>query len=113
MSQLSCFLSNICFRKTMKCTFPTVANGDSLDWKDPTPQQICERVCSNVCPGSIVLFHNAAKNTPAALPSLIERLLSEGYSFVPISENIYYKDYEIDHTGRQWPVSASDVKQAE
>lgn len=82
---------------------------DSLDWKDPTPQQICDRVCSNVCSGSIVLFHNAATNTPAALPSLIERLLADGYTFVPISENIYYRNYEIDHTGRQWCVSPSDA----
>jgi len=82
---------------------------DSLDWKDPTPQQICDRVCSNVCPGSIVLFHNAAVNTPAALPSLIERLISDGYTFVPISENIYYSNYSIDHEGRQWPVSSSDL----
>ena len=41
---------------------------DSLDWKDPTPDQICQRVLKRVQPGSIVLFHNAAKNTPAALP---------------------------------------------
>ena len=82
---------------------------DSLDWKDPTPQQICDRVCRNVRPGSIVLFHNAAVNTPAALPQIIENLIAQGYSFVPISQNIYYKGYTIDHEGRQWQVSESDV----
>lgn len=75
---------------------------DSLDWKDLAPQDICRRVCSNAAPGSICLFHNAAKNTPAALPTLIESLLAEGYTFVPISENIYTEDYTIDHAGRQW-----------
>ncbi|MBE6758546.1 MAG: polysaccharide deacetylase family protein [Ruminococcaceae bacterium] len=76
---------------------------DSLDWKDPTPGDICSRVCSHVTPGSICLFHNAAKNTPAALPMLIEQLLTDGYTFVPISKNIHTGSCTIDHTGRQWP----------
>ena len=81
---------------------------DSLDWKDPAPQDICSRVCSRVTPGSICLFHNAARNTPAALPMLIEQLLAEGYTFLPISENIHSGECTIDHTGRQWPVTAAD-----
>ena len=41
--------------------FPTVAGGDSLDWKhDATPDSICKRVTSKVKNGSIVLFHNDA-----------------------------------------------------
>jgi len=75
---------------------------DSLDWKDLAPGDICNRVCKGVVPGSICLFHNAAKNTPAALPMLIEKLLADGYAFVPISKNIYTESYTIDHTGRQW-----------
>ena len=66
--------------------------------------EITKRVTSKVQPGSIVLFHNAAKNTPAALPSIIEYLLQEGYTFVPISEIILKGEYTIDHTGRQCPV---------
>lgn len=81
---------------------------DSLDWKDPAPQAICQRVCSNVVPGSICLFHNAARNTPAALPELIETLLADGYTFVPVSQNIYTSDYTIDHTGRQWKNSSEE-----
>lgn len=53
--------------------------------------------------GSIVLFHNAAKHTPEALPSIIEGLLAEGYSIVPVSEHIYKDNFEMDHTGRQCP----------
>lgn len=75
---------------------------DSLDWKDPTPAQITKRVTERVRPGSIVLFHNAAKNTPAALPSIIESLQSQGYRFVKISENILKDDFYLDHEGRQW-----------
>ena len=81
---------------------------DSLDWKDLSAAEITERVTSRVQPGSIVLFHNAALHTPEALPGILEALLQEGYTFVPISELIlpgeYNADYTIDHTGRQCPV---------
>lgn len=84
---------------------------DSLDWKDLPAAEIRERVTSKVQPGSIVLFHNAAKNTPEALPSIIEKLLQDGYTFVPISQLIlpgtYGEDYTIDHTGRQCPNPAT------
>ena len=52
-----------------------------------------------------MLFHNAAKHTPQALPGIIECLLQEGYTFVPISQIILTEDYTIDHTGRQHPSS--------
>ena len=80
-----------------------VWEGDSLDWKDLSSADIAKRVTSKVQPGSIVLFHNAAKNTPEALPDIIEYLLQEGYTFVPISEIILKGEYTIDHTGRQCP----------
>ena len=77
---------------------------DSLDWKDLSAQEITRRVTTKVCPGSIVLFHNAAKHTPEALPGIIEYLLGEGYTFVPISQIILRGNYTIEHTGRQCPV---------
>lgn len=64
-------------------------------------EEITKRVTSKVKPGSIVLFHNAAKNTPAALPAILEKLQSDGYSIVPISNLIYADNYEIDNTGKQ------------
>jgi len=76
-------------------------NIDSLDWKDPTPAQIAKNVTSKACPGSICLFHNAAKNTPEALPTVIESLLAEGYSFVPVSQLILKDNFYIDHAGCQ------------
>ena len=54
-----------------------------------------------------MLFHNAAKHTPEALPGLIEKLIQQGYSFVPISELILRENYDIDHTGRQIPVAGA------
>ena len=76
---------------------------DSLDWKEISAQEIAQRVTSRVQSGSIVLFHNAALHTPEALPGILECLLQEGYTFVPISELILEEPYTIDHTGRQCP----------
>ncbi len=73
---------------------------DSLDWKDPTPQQMVERITSKIGCGSIILMHNGAKNTPEALPQIIDAVRAEGYEFVPISEIILEGDYTTDHEGR-------------
>lgn len=74
---------------------------DSLDWKELGPESIIERVTKRIKPGSIVLFHNAAKDTPAALPVILERLQKEGYNIVPISQLIYKENFYVDHTGKQ------------
>jgi peptidoglycan/xylan/chitin deacetylase (PgdA/CDA1 family) len=75
---------------------------DSLDWKDnATPDSICKRVTSKVKNGSIVLFHNDADHTPAALPTILKCLKDEGYEFVFISDLIYKENYEIIHDGTQ------------
>ncbi len=82
---------------------PIQWNVDSLDWKDLSAEEITQRVLSLVTSGSIVLFHNAALHTPEALPGILESLLSEGYTIVPISELILDGDYTIDVTGCQRP----------
>ena len=79
---------------------------DSLDWKDPPASEITSRVVNNARNGSIILFHNAAKNTPAALPSVIDGLVEKGFTFVPVSALIYPDHYTMDHTGRQIPDAA-------
>lgn len=60
---------------------------------------------SQVQPGSIILFHNAAEHTPEALPGILQFLIAQGYTIVPISQLICQgqcgTDYTIDHTGRQ------------
>lgn len=75
---------------------------DSLDWKGISAEQISERVLKHVEPGSIILFHNAAKHTPEALPGIIEQLLAQGYKIVPVSQLILTGDYEIDNAGMQY-----------
>ena len=61
-----------------------------------------------------MLFHNAALHTPEALPGILEKLLQEGYTFVPISQIIlpgtYGSDYTIDHTGTQIPAIAAPAQ---
>jgi len=75
---------------------------DSLDWKDnATANSICKRVTSRVQNGSIVLFHNDADHTPAALPTILKCLKDEGYEFVFINDLIYKENYKIDHMGMQ------------
>lgn len=76
---------------------------DSLDWKGLSADEISKRVLSNVKSGSIVLFHNAAENTPEALPAIIEALIADGYKIVPISQILLTGDYIIDNTGMQCP----------
>ena len=74
---------------------------DSLDWKGISAQEIRDRVLKNVRPGSIVLFHNAAEHTPEALPDILDSLMKDGYTIVPVSELLLDGETTIDHTGRQ------------
>ena len=83
--------------------YPIQWSVDSLDWKGISADEIKQRVLKNISPGSIVLFHNAAENTPEALPGIIEALLADGYTIVPVSQILLKGDYSIDHTGRQIP----------
>ena len=78
-------------------------NIDSLDWKGISAQEIQQRVLDKIEPGSIILFHNAAENTPEALPGIIESLIADGYSIVPISQILLDGEYTIDHSGKQIP----------
>ncbi len=80
---------------------------DSLDWKDLSASEITERVTGKAQSGSIVLFHNAAKHTPEALPGIIEQLLRDGYKIVPVSEILLTGEYEMDHTGKMCPAGST------
>lgn len=78
---------------------------DSLDWKDLSSADITQRILNKLQCGSIVLLHNGAKNTPAALPSIIEGIRAQGYELVPISELLPEGEYKTDHTGRMSIIS--------
>ncbi len=72
---------------------------DSLDWKDPSPEQMTKTVLNKVQDGSIVLMHNGAKNTPAALPSIIKGIQDKGYEIVLIKDLIPEGEYYTDVQG--------------
>lgn len=75
-------------------------NIDSLDWKDPSVEQIVKNCTDKLVPGSIILLHNGAANTPAALPKIIEGIKDKGYKIVPISKLIPKGGYTTDVTGK-------------
>lgn len=81
--------------------YPIQWSVDSLDWMDISADEIYNNVVPKIKSGDIVLFHNAAKHTPEALPRIIEALQKEGYEFVLISDLIYPDNYKIDVNGTQ------------
>lgn len=89
--------------------FPSVSTPDSVDWKEPTPEEIKNKVLKGVKSGSILLFHNDLENTTEALPQILTQLKSEGYEFVPVSELIYWDNYSIDSAGKQIPDLQSSI----
>ncbi|HEX3025649.1 MAG TPA: polysaccharide deacetylase family protein [Clostridia bacterium] len=84
---------------------------DSLDWKEIPAAKIQQRVLSKVKNGSIILFHNAAKYTPEALPGILKSLQDQGYKLVPVSQLIYQGSYTIDHAGTQHTSEAAQSSQ--
>lgn len=58
-------------------------NIDSLDWADPVPESIAQRVLEQVRAQQrgIVLFHDIHERTVKALPQILDRLVAEGYRF--------------------------------
>ena len=85
---------------------------DSLDWQDPSPAEITDKIKNNLAPGAIVLMHNGAKNTPEALPQVIEYIQSQGYEIVPISQLLPPGKYTTDNNGMMIPQSENAVKTA-
>ena len=88
---------------------PSVSSGDSIDWKDPTPDEIKTRILDKTKSGSILLFHNDLENTTEALPQILTELKSRGFEFVPVSELIYSDNYTIDANGEQSPIVQSSL----
>ncbi|MBD5549132.1 MAG: polysaccharide deacetylase family protein [Lachnospiraceae bacterium] len=83
--------------------YPIQWDVDSLDWQNKGIDSIIETVTEhkNLGNGSIVLCHNGAEYTAAALDTLIDNLEEEGYEIVPLSELIYRDNYHLNHEGRQ------------
>jgi len=58
-------------------------NIDSMDWADPIPNSIADRVMREVDKQGrgIILFHDIHERTVKALPLVMGRLVAEGYQF--------------------------------
>lgn len=58
-------------------------NIDSLDWADPVPSSITERVLTAVEKEKrgIILFHDIHDRAVKALPAILDKLTAEGYRF--------------------------------
>jgi peptidoglycan/xylan/chitin deacetylase (PgdA/CDA1 family)/uncharacterized caspase-like protein len=58
-------------------------NIDSLDWADPVPSSIVDRVMRSLQKEGrgIVLFHDIHERTVKALPAVLDKLITEGYQF--------------------------------
>mgnify|MGYP001176888261 CR=1 FL=1 len=56
---------------------------DTVDWRQPPPDVIVQRVLSRVQPGAIVLMH-PTEPTLTALPIILDRLMADGWQVVPV-----------------------------
>jgi peptidoglycan/xylan/chitin deacetylase (PgdA/CDA1 family) len=55
------------------------------DTKDISPALVVKRTLDQASPGGIILMHNGQYRTIEALPIIIDRLRSEGYTFVTVT----------------------------
>lgn len=64
-------------------------NVDSLDWSDPVPASIAERVLTQVKKSGrgIILFHDIHKRSLEALPTILDALEADGYKFASWTPN--------------------------
>ena len=83
--------------------YPIQWDVDSLDWKDYGADSIIKTVCEHkhLGNGSIILCHNGATYTAAALDAMITGLKEKGYEIVPVSELILRENYHMNTEGRQ------------
>lgn len=72
-----------------------------------TAAEMCERIKKNIRTGSIILMHNDTKHTASGLQQIIDTITTLGYEIVPLDELIYFDNYEINHEGRQIPLSGT------
>ena len=64
-------------------------NIDSLDWADPVPSSVADRVLKTIARErrGIILFHDIHDRAGKVLPVLIPRLRAEGYRFAGLDAN--------------------------
>ena len=73
-------------------------NIDSMDWADPVPESIVQRVIAQVQKQQhgIILFHDIHDRAVKALPEILDRLIAEGYQFAGWNG----RDFSVSHASR-------------
>lgn len=67
--------------------FWTVSAGDfTSQGREPSAQQIADRVVARAKPGAIIILHDPMEQTLQALPQIVRRLREQGYYFVTMSQ---------------------------
>jgi len=76
---------------------------DPKDWENPGVDRIIGTVVSRAHPGDIILLHasDSSKQTHQALPTIIDKLRSQGYGFATVSELINDTDVQGDRAQEQ------------
>jgi len=76
-------------------------NIDSLDWADPVPSSIANRVLGSLEKEKrgIILFHDIHERTIKTLPLVLDKLVADGYSFATWDGN----DFTIAKAGKPEP----------
>ncbi|WP_307794948.1 polysaccharide deacetylase family protein [Alkalihalobacillus sp. BA299] len=94
------FLDNQAVEKLAEMNYNVIGwSLDTLDWREPPPEDIAFSVLSNIHPGAIVLLHDGAEwdgdrtNTVQSLHQIIPELQELGFEFVTVPEllNIPYQ----------------------
>ncbi len=81
-------------------------NIDTIDWREErSAKDILDSVLPRLEDGCIILSHNNGYRIEQYLPSLIESALSQGYSFVTVSELLLSGNTAIDVNGVQKQLS--------
>ncbi|MEG1524889.1 MAG: polysaccharide deacetylase family protein [Clostridia bacterium] len=81
---------------------PIQWNLDTIDWKQERSSEIIlNSVLPKLSGGSIILCHNNGYEIKNYLPTLIEKAMEQGYSFVKVSELLLPGETMIDSNGMQ------------
>lgn len=59
---------------------------DSIDWRQPTTEELISRIEAGASNGDIILMHIGGINTPDAVDQIIPKLKAMGYELVTLSE---------------------------
>ncbi|MBI4854523.1 MAG: polysaccharide deacetylase family protein [Acidobacteria bacterium] len=88
-------------------------NIDSVDWGDPIPESIVQRVLKelNESQKGILLMHDIHKQSATALPTILEELAKQDYTFLFLKDG-KLAPYTLARTGETNPTSTENIDSA-